>query len=72
MEGQVRMMHRMATRKFGPETADRLVERLEGLGDAEQVVTVGDWLVEYESGEALLGRMEHLRAPPPSGGRASS
>ena len=72
MEGQVRMMHRMAARKFGPETADRLVERLEGLGDSERVAAVGDWLIECESGEALLGRMERLRAKSPSGGRASS
>ena len=61
MEGQVRMMHRMAARKFGPETADRLLERLEGLDDSERVAAVGDWLIECESGEALLGRMERLR-----------
>ena len=72
MEGQVRMMHRMAARKFGPETADRLVERLEGLGDSERVAAVGDWLIECESAEALLVRMERLRASSPSGGRASS
>ena len=72
LEGQVRMLHRMAARKFGPETADRLVERLEGPGDSERVVAVGDWLVECESGEELLGRMERLRASSPSPGRSSS
>ncbi len=61
MEGQLRMMHRMAARKFGPETADRLVEQLQGLGDAESVAAVGDWLIECESGEALLERVEHSR-----------
>ena len=70
MEGQVRMMHRMAARKFGSETADRLAERLDGLDDAERVAAVGDWLIECESGEALLERVEHLRASPPTGGRA--
>ena len=71
-EGQLRMMHRMAARKFGPETADRLAERLEGLDDAERVATVGDWLIECESGEALLERMEHLQASSPNSGRTSS
>ncbi|MCY4223088.1 MAG: hypothetical protein OXD35_15745, partial [Thiotrichales bacterium] len=70
MEGQVRMMHRMAIRKFGSETADRLAERLDGLDDAERVAAVGDWLIECESGEALLERVEHLRAASPTGGRA--
>ena len=65
-EGQVRMVHRMAARKFGAETAARLVERLEGLGDWERMVEVGDWLVECESGEALLGRVERLCASPAS------
>ena len=65
-EGQVRMMHRMAARKFGAETAARLVERLEGLGDWERMAEVGDWLVECESGEALLGRVERLCASPAS------
>ena len=72
LEGQVRMLHRMAARKFGPETAARLVERLEGPGDSERVAAVGDWLVECESGEVLLGRMERLRASSPSPGRSSS
>ena len=71
-KGQMQMMHRMAARKFGPETSDRLVERLEGLGDAERMAAVGDWLIECESGEALLERVEHLRASPPTGGRTSS
>ena len=65
-EGQVRMVHRMAARKFGAETAARLVERLEGLGDWERMAEVGDWLVECESGEALLGRVERLCASPAS------
>jgi len=71
MEGQVQMMHRMAARKFGPETADRLVERLAGLDDAERIAAVGDWLIECESGKALLERVENVRVSSPSGGRAS-
>ena len=71
-EGQARMMHRMAARKYGPETADRLLERLGGLGDSGCLAEVGDWLVECESGEELLVRVERLCASSPSGGRPSS
>ena len=72
VEGQARMMHRMAARKYGPETADRLLERLGGLGDPGHLAEVGDWLVECESGEELLVRVERLCASSPSGGRPSS
>ena len=71
-EGQARMMHRMAARKYGPETADRLLERLGGLGDPGHLAEVGDWLVECESGEELLVRAERLCASSPSGRRPSS
>ena len=71
-EGQMRMMHRMAARKFGPETADRLLARLGGIGDSGRLAEVGDWLVECESGEELLGRVERLCGSFPSGGRPSS
>ncbi len=72
IEGQMRMMRRMAARKFGSETADRLVERLEGLDDAEQMAMIGDWLIECESGEALLERVVHLRVSSPNSERISS
>ena len=73
LEGQARMMHRMAARKFGSETADRLLDRLGGLGDSARWVEVGDWLVECESGEELLVRLERPCAPSsPSGGCPSS
>ena len=68
LEERMWMMHRMAARKFGAETAARLVERLEGLGDWERMAEVGDWLVECESGEALLGRVERLCASSAGGG----
>ena len=67
-EGQARMIHRMAARKYGPETADRLLARLGGLGDSGRLVEVGDWLVECESGEELLVRVERLCASSSNGG----
>ena len=54
------VMRRLATRKFGAETAERLAGRLAELADPERAVEVGEWLLECESGEELLDRVEGL------------
>ena len=59
-EGQAALMRRMAARKFGPETAERLAKRLADVTDPECAVEVGEWLLECESGEELLDRVEGL------------
>ena len=59
-EGQAKVMRRQAARKFGPEFADRLDERLAEIEDPERAVEVSDWLLECESGEELLARVERL------------
>ncbi len=59
-EGQVAFMRRMAARKFGPETAERLADRLAEIADPERAVEVGEWLLECESGEELLDRVARL------------
>ena len=48
--GQVR-------RKFGSPTADSLSDSLDRGGDAERIVDVGNWLVECQTGEDLLRRV---------------
>ena len=53
-------MRRLAARKFGPETADRLAEQLEGIPDPERLGEVGDWLFDCDSGEELLARVTRL------------
>ena len=55
-EGQAEVVRRMAARKFGAETAERLAE----LADPERAAEVGEWLLECESGEELLDRVEGL------------
>ena len=60
VEGRTEVMRRLAARKFGSETADRLAERLTKIEDPERVVEVGEWLLEYDSGEALLARVARL------------
>ena len=64
---QVELMRRMAARKFGSATADRLVERLNRMHDPERMVEIGEWLIECESGEALFERFEGVHPLPPDG-----
>ncbi len=59
-EGQAEVVRRQAARKFGAETAERLAERLAEITDPKRAVEVGEWLLECESGEELLDRVEGL------------
>ena len=61
VEGQADVMRRLAARKFGPETADRLAERLADIPDPERLGEVGEWLLECDSAEELLARVARLR-----------
>lgn len=73
-EGQAEVMRRQAARKFGVVTADRLAEELERVHDPEQVVEIGEWLIECESGEELLDRVRRkcMAAARPDGDDAAS
>ena len=46
--------------KFGEETAERLAELLEGMGDAERVFRIGRLLVECETGEELIAKAAQI------------
>ena len=59
-EGRTEVMRRLAARKFGPETADRLAGRLAKISDPERLGEVGEWLLECDSGEELLDRVARL------------
>jgi len=61
-EGQLELMRRMAARKFGGETAERVAERLEAVHDPERLAEIGEWLFECASGEELLERLERAHA----------
>ena len=69
-KGRAKVMRRQAARKFGPETAERLVGRLATIAGPERAVEVGKWLLECESGEELLARVEGLCEPSAAGNGA--
>lgn len=51
-----------AKHKFGSGVADDLGRRLYGVLDMEQLALVGDWIIDCDTGEALLARVEDLEA----------
>ena len=61
-EGQIAIVRRQATRKFGPQTAERLAEQLTEIVDPERIGEVGEWLIECDDADALLARVARLCA----------
>ena len=55
-----RLLCRLAARKFGGETAERLSSLLDGLTAPEPLAEVGDWIIECDTGEDLLDRTERM------------
>ena len=51
------LLCRQAARRFGSETAQRLSGLLESLKAADELATVGDWIVDCETGADLLARV---------------
>ena len=51
------LLCRLAARRFGTETAQRLSGFLEGLKAADELAVVGDWIVDCETGADLLARV---------------
>ena len=57
-QGIEQVLCRQAERKFTAETAPRLSALLARLTDPERLVQVGDWIIECETEEELLARVQ--------------
>ena len=62
VEGEARVVKRLAALKFGPKTAERLSSLVDGLTTRKELDQVGDWIIECDSGDELLSRVSALRA----------
>ena len=67
-EGRATMVCRQARLKFGPDTAERLSQLLEGIADPEQIARIGDGILECETGAELLARVRQTDGPDVSRG----
>ena len=63
---ELRLLCRLAARKFTPETAPRLSALLDHLSDPKRLAQVGDWIIECETEEELLDRARrgHVEQAP--------
>ena len=50
------LLCRLAARKFGAGTAERLAGVLARVGDTRRLGEVGDWIIDCATGEALMAR----------------
>ena len=57
IENERALLRRLATRRFGPATADRLTELIDGIVDAPRLARVGDCIVDCSTGDDLLARV---------------
>ena len=60
-EGERALLLRLAERRFGAETAARFSELLAEVDGAEDLIEVGDWIVECGTGAELLERLRRAR-----------
>ena len=71
-QGQVELIRRMAAHKFDSIAADRLTEWLGRLDDPERMTEAGMWLLDSESSEEFVARLERDPAAASNAGGSSA
>ena len=61
--GQRTLLCRLAARRFGAGTAERLADLIARVEDPDSLAEVGDWIVTCASGRELLDRCSRSRSP---------
>ena len=60
LEGQARVIMRIATQRFGPETVRRLERLLAGVSDTDRMDRVAEAVIDCGGGGELLARVAGL------------
>ena len=55
--GRIALLGRLAARRFGAGVAVRVTNLLADVSDTSRLDAAGDWLLDCETGEALLERL---------------
>ena len=63
-QGRSALLRRQAAWRFGAEVADQLAALLAGVTDISRLDDAGEWLLECDTGEALLARVRKLQEAP--------
>ena len=59
------LLRRLAARKFGAGTAERLASLLAPTGDTRRLAEVGDWIIDCTTGDDLIARFGNGAEPGP-------
>ena len=59
------LLRRLAARKFGAGTAERLASLLAPIGDTRRLAEVGDWIIDCTTGDDLIARFGNGAEPGP-------
>ena len=60
-QGRVALLRRLAARRFGADMADQVAVLLADVTDVARLDEAGEWLLECDTGEALLARLRAVR-----------
>ena len=60
LEHERGLLRRMAERRFGAETGERLTALLAAIADADHLAEAGDWLVQCEDGDEFLAQVQRI------------
>ena len=60
-QGRVALLRRLAARRFGADMADQVAALLADVTDVARLDEAGEWLLECDTGEALLARLRAVR-----------
>lgn len=63
LEQERALLVRLAARKFGAETAERLAELLGGIDDADCLAEIGEAVIDCADGDALLDKAAAAGGP---------
>ena len=60
-QGRRELLRRLAERRFGPETAAQLAAYMAEAAGVEELLQVGDWILDCATGRELLDRLRRPR-----------
>ena len=69
-QGRVALLHRLAALRFGADVAGQVSALLADVTDVAHLDEAGEWLLECDTGEALLARLRHNSRLQGGAGRA--
>jgi hypothetical protein len=62
-QGERALLRRQIQHRFGPALAQQLETLLQKIDDPDHLADIGEWVLDYKSGDELLARVRQLVEP---------